>query len=36
VVSQDLANLLRVKVIVTYPRMTQQVELEALIYRRTS
>jgi Tfp pilus assembly protein PilV len=35
-VTQDQANLLRLKVIVTYPRMTRQVELEALIYRRTS
>jgi type II secretion system protein I len=34
VVTQDQANLLRVKVIVTYPGMVQQVELEALIYRR--
>jgi type IV pilus assembly protein PilV len=36
VVTQDQANLLRVKVIVTYPRMSQQVELEALIYRWTT
>jgi Tfp pilus assembly protein PilV len=36
VVTQDQSNLLRVKVIVTYPGMDQQVELEALVYRRTA
>ncbi|MGH7499415.1 MAG: type IV pilus modification PilV family protein [Gemmatimonadales bacterium] len=35
-VTLDQANLLRLKVTVTYPRMTAPVQLEALIYKRTS
>jgi type II secretion system protein I len=35
-VTLDQANLLRVTVIVTYPRMTTPVQLEALVYRRTA
>jgi Tfp pilus assembly protein PilV len=35
-VTLDQANLLRLTVTVTYPRMTSPVRLEALIYRRTS
>lgn len=35
-VTLDQANLLRLTVTVTYPRMTSPVSLEALIYRRTS
>lgn len=35
-VSLDQANLLRLTVVVTYPQMTTPVQLEALIYRRTS
>ena len=35
-VTLDQANLLRLTVTVTYPRMTSPVKLEALIYRRTS
>lgn len=34
-VTLDQANLLRLAVTVTYPRMTAPVRLEALIYRRT-
>ena len=34
--SLDAANLLRLRVVVNYPRMTSPVQLEALIYRRTS
>ncbi len=35
-VTLDQANLLRLAVTVTYPRMSTPVSLEALIYRRTS
>ncbi len=35
-VTLDQANLLRLTVAVTYPRMTAPVQLQALIYRRTS
>jgi type II secretion system protein I len=35
-VTLDAANLLRLRVTVNYPRMTSPVQLEALIYRRTS
>jgi type IV pilus assembly protein PilV len=35
-VTPDAANLLRLTVSVTYPRMTSAVQLQALIYRRTS
>jgi type IV pilus assembly protein PilV len=36
VVTLDQANLLRLTVVVTYPRMTTPIQLQALIYRRTS
>ena len=35
-VTLDQANLLRLTVVVNYPRMTSPVQLQALIYRRTS
>jgi type II secretion system protein I len=35
-VALDQANLLRLTVTVTYPRMTSPIQLQALIYRRTS
>ena len=35
-VTLDAANLLRLTVMVTYPRMTSPVQLQALIYRRTT
>jgi type II secretion system protein I len=35
-VTLDAANLLRLTVVVTYPRMTTPVQLQALIYRRTT
>ena len=35
-VTLDAANLLRLTVVVTYPRMTSPVQLQALIYRRTT
>jgi Tfp pilus assembly protein PilV len=35
-VTLDAANLVRLLVVVNYPRMTSPVQLEALIYRRTS